>query len=840
MVACKKIRIFCAVVFAIAVCLITTAAVEPEYNGYIVKLSEPLPIMSTFSADGATVKELEYVDNVYVIEDVSTVEALANEGLVVYAEPDYILEPLGGEPNDTKYAEQWSLEAINYPALYDTGYNGEGVTVAVIDSGLDTAHPDFKGANISSDSRNFLGDGTYTNAYYRDQLGHGTFVTSQIAAVVDNSEGIVGVASGVELMVLRCISKSTSEKYLYDAAYDSGSGSVSVVSTAIRYAVDNGADVINISLGMTSSSTFLDEAISYANSNGVIVVAAVGNLGGTKMHYPANCENVIGVASVSLSGKNLVKSSFSQYNTSVDVTAPGGNVLGIQIYPNEDGIWYTEALNTYLADSGTSYSSPVVAALAAITKQINPSLDSDDFLSLITTTSGELGTAGYDTSYGYGIADAEKLLYALTEDEYFIEYMLNDSEDAPAVLPIGYADSYKLNRKSETLLPTPEREGYIFKGWCFDAECAAEGVFALPKGTLGSTAAEILDGEVTGYRFLPISLYAKWEIGSSVFPEYAEYDIYTGGELDIALTMPGNTFVGVFIGEEQLPDGSYKCNNDIVTLNAEFLKSLAVGTHTLRFRFKLGDDAVLKLNVTDSTPRFSVTFYPAPRFESAYYILSDIRLGEAIGTLPNAPALDDRRFVGWYLADETTRITKNTVVLSDLSVYACWVYTGEGDDPGIESSLVSDVDVMQVTEGELFEKLKKRAAEKNFAVYEVAVSGYVPLLGASVNVACDGEEVFVYEVAGDYLIKVDSTVLNGEVSFKTVSGGCYVVSNESLVLYGDANADGELSLVDVLRILKRTVDDSIELDITAADCNGDCDISALDILAVLKNVLNHR
>lgn len=838
MFVCKRIRVFCAVVFAIAVCLITAAAAETEYDGYIVKLSEPL--LSTFSAKGGEgIKELEYFDSVYVVDDVTAIEALAAEGLVVYAEPNYILKPLGGVPNDTKYSEQWSLEAIKYSALYGTGYNGEGVTVAVIDSGLDITHPDFKGANISSYSKNFLGDGTYPDAYYRDQLGHGTFVASQIAAVVDNGEGIVGIASGAELMVLRCISHKTSEKYSDDAAYDSGSGSVSVVSTAIRYAVDNGADVINLSLGMTNSSTLLEDAIRHAVANGVIVVASVGNSGGTKMYYPANCEKVIGVASVSRSGKNLVKSSFSQYNTSVDVTAPGGSVLGIQIYPSENGVWYTDAAQTYLTDSGTSYSSPVVAALAAIAKQINPALDSDDFLSLITTTSGELGTAGYDTSYGYGIADAEKLLSALTEDAYSIEYILNDSEDAPAALPIGCADSYKLNGEAEMLLPIPEREGYIFKGWCFDRECAGDGVFALPKGTLGRAAAKISDGEVTGYRILPVSLYAKWGIGSSISPEYAEYDIYTGDDLEIALTMPGNTFAGVFIGEEPLSEDGYVCNNGIVTLNAAFLKSLAIGTHAVRFRFEFGDDAVLKLKVTDSAPRFSVTFYPALGFESAYCILNDIRQGEAIGTLPNAPTLADRRFIGWYLADKTTRITKNTVVSSDLSVYADWVYTGEGDDPGIGSSLVSDVDVIQVTDGEVFEKAKKRAAEKNFAVYGVAVSGYVPLLGTSVNIAYDGEEAFVYEVIGDCWIKTDGTAGDGEVSFQTVSGGCYVISDESLILYGDANADGKLSLVDVLRILKRTVDGSVELDITAADCNGDREITVPDILAALRIVLNH-
>ncbi|MBR5011091.1 MAG: S8 family serine peptidase, partial [Clostridia bacterium] len=284
----------------VSVCVISASA-EGEFEGYIVKLSEPLSVMTPFSLDDG-ICELEYHDNVYVIEDTSVIDALEDEGVVLYVEPNYILEPLGTVPNDEKYLAQWTLDAINYSAIYSGGYNGEGVVVAVIDSGLDISHPDFKDAKISPFSKNFLGNSVNEDAYYRDQAGHGTFVTSQIAAVTDNGEGLAGIASGVELMILRCLAKNTSLKYAYDSAYDSGSGTVSKVSSAIKYAADNGADVINISLGMTSNSATLVEAVNYASSKGVIIVAAVGNSGSTSMYYPANCENVIGVGSVSRSG----------------------------------------------------------------------------------------------------------------------------------------------------------------------------------------------------------------------------------------------------------------------------------------------------------------------------------------------------------------------------------------------------------------------------------------------------------------------------------------------------------------------------------------------------------
>lgn len=842
MVIYKSIRGFCRFIFVamcFVICIVSIFAYGAEFDGYIVKLSQPMPIMSTLGADDETIKELEYHDSVYVVEDTAIVDELIKSGIVEFAEPNYILEPLGNLPNDTKYSEQWSLDAINYPALYNGGYSGEGTLVAVIDSGLDIFHPDFNGANISPYSKNFLGDGTHTDAYYRDQVGHGTFVTSQIAAVADNGEGIAGVAHGVQIMALRCVSKTNSQEYAYDTAYDSGSGSVATISSAIKYAVENGADVINISLGTQGNSTFLADAVSEAISKGVIVVAAVGNSGSTKMYYPANCENVIGVASVSQSGNTFVKSSFSQYNKSVDVTAPGGSVLGIQIYPDKNGILYTNSAETYLFDSGTSYSAPVVAALAAIAKQINPSLDSDDFLSLITVSSRDLGTLGYDTSYGYGMADAEGLLNALTNAQYGINYVLNDSEDYIAVLPNGYAVGYKLSTKAELSLPLPKREGYVFAGWCFDAICDTDGVFALPKGTLGQVEAKTDNGEITGYEIAPVTLYAKWEIRSDVSVKCSNYDIYVDDDLSVGLIMPDNSLVGVLLDGEKLSDDAFVYDDGSVKFNSQLLKNLAVGTHIFTFCFEYGGDAIFTLNVSDSAPRFAVRFYPAHGFENEHYILSGVRVGDAIGTLPDAPVFADRRFDGWYLADKTTPVTKKTVVTSDMSVYAMWVYTGEGEDTGLDEATATVVDVVLLTNGEVFDKIESRANGEAFAVYGVSVSGYESPIGTTVNIGYSGENVCVYKIVGDSFIKIDAEVSEENVSFKAFSGCTYVVSSNALVLYGDANADGKLSLIDVLRVLKRTVDSSIVLDFAAADINGDLEITAHDVLIALDILLNN-
>ncbi len=400
---------FVLILFCIAAfCLAVSAG---EYEGYIVKFNET-PIM-LFSAEEDCIEEISAEDNLYLVYDEEYLQSLLKSGTVEYSEPNYCLELLGDVPSDRYYSYQWTLEAINYLSLYSFGYDASGVTVAVIDTGLDVYHEDFVDASISPYSKNFLGDGTHSADYFRDRRGHGTFVSSQIAAVTDNSIGLASVASGATLMVLRCMDSTeyVCDKYPYDSAYDKGA-TVSKLADAIEYAADNGADVINVSLGIGSKSTRLQDAVNYAADKGVIIVAAAGNDGDSSFKYPANCDNVIGVGSVSKSGETIVRSSFSQCNTSVDVSAPGGSVAGI--YPfSESGKWYTEPAQTYWIDSGTSYASPVVAAAAAIAKQADDSLDGDGFLELLKQTVTDYGDAGYDVYYGYGVLNLDTLIKKL-------------------------------------------------------------------------------------------------------------------------------------------------------------------------------------------------------------------------------------------------------------------------------------------------------------------------------------------------------------------------------------------------------------------------------------------
>lgn len=660
-----------------ALCLCVFAGAE-EFDGYVVKLREQKDTMATLSISEQTLLEpMENLPQTYLVKSAEDVEKLRATGLVEYAEPNYILECLEA-PNDPYYSSQWTLPAIGYDALWGTQYDGTGVTVAVIDSGLDTTHEDFEKVKISPYSKNFLGNGSHPEDYFRDQKGHGTFVTSQIASVTNNGIGLSGTLWNTEIMVLRCVSGSGSDKYPYDKVYDEGSGSATKVAEAMRYAADNGAHVINISLGIRSASQTLQEAVDYAHSKGVVVVAAAGNDGNSTPFYPASGEHVISVGSVSRSGSTLAKSWFSQYNAYVDVTAPGGDVMGVDVYPFSSTEWYTEAADTYRTDGGTSYSSPVTAALVGVCKQVDEKLDAEDIQSLLAATSVDYGTAGYDTYYGYGVVNAENLLTALTRTEYAIVYDLGAND---AVLPEGGTDSYRLNRTADLVLPIPVREGYTFLGWYESEALEGQAVSVLPKGTLGMAEAVTENGKVTGYAIGAVTLYAAWQANSAVLPKTVEYDLYAGGSLCLELSLRGNTLVDVLAQGQSLTGDDYTVSNNVLTLSENWLSALPQGQTELTFRFSAGSDAKVLLTVKDTAPLYTVTFYLRTT-DGAAYAVKQIR-GTVLGTLPQEPSRSGYRFTGWYLADGSTRVTARTTLTGDTGVYAAWVSLQQPEPPAL-------------------------------------------------------------------------------------------------------------------------------------------------------------
>jgi thermitase len=256
--------------------------------------------------------------------------AYAAEPTVAYAEPDGTVTATE-VPNDPSFNLQWGMAKVQAPDAWGVTHGSASVPVAVLDTGVQASHPDLAGKVVAA--KNFTSSTTLDDVY-----GHGTHVAGIAAAVSNNSTGVAGLGWNVTVMNAKVLG-------------DNGSGSLSSVAQGVTWAADNGARVINMSLGGTTASSTLDDAINYASNKGVVVVAAAGNNASSAPFYPAYSTNVIAVAA---SNEWDQLAPYSDYGTWVDMAAPGSN-----IYSTLPG-------STYGNRSGTSMASPHVAGLAAL------------------------------------------------------------------------------------------------------------------------------------------------------------------------------------------------------------------------------------------------------------------------------------------------------------------------------------------------------------------------------------------------------------------------------------------------------------------------------------------
>lgn len=242
---------------------------------------------------------------------------------VEYVEPNYTVDAFP-TPNDVFYAYQYGPQKISAPAAWDVTTSNSTIRIAIVDTGVQTNHPDL--VNKLLPGYNFVNG----NSNVTDVNGHGTHVAGIAAASTNNNLGIAGIAPAARILPVKALA-------------DNGSGTSTSIANGIVYAANQGAQVINISLGTTQDSVTMRNAIDYAINRGSVVVAAAGNNGANLLTYPAVYQNVLSVASTD---ENDLRSSFSNYGTWVDVAAPGSNILST--YPNS---YYS-----YL--SGTSMACP--------------------------------------------------------------------------------------------------------------------------------------------------------------------------------------------------------------------------------------------------------------------------------------------------------------------------------------------------------------------------------------------------------------------------------------------------------------------------------------------------
>ncbi|MFN8526606.1 MAG: S8 family serine peptidase [Chloroflexota bacterium] len=253
---------------------------------------------------------------------------------VEWAQPDYVVRAFFS-PNDPFYAanSQWGLTKVNAAGAWDTTQGAYSTRIAILDCGILSTHADIVGKVVATVD--------YSGSPYgaTDKCGHGTHVAGIAAATTNNGGGVAGLGFTVSLMNGKVLD-------------DSGSGTIATVLNGIYWAADNGARVINMSLGGGSACSSAEQAaVNYAWARGVVIVAAAGNSGASTSSSPASCTHVISVAATNISD---AKPSWSNYGTNVDVAAPGDEILS------------TYFNGGYTTISGTSMASPFVAGLAAL------------------------------------------------------------------------------------------------------------------------------------------------------------------------------------------------------------------------------------------------------------------------------------------------------------------------------------------------------------------------------------------------------------------------------------------------------------------------------------------
>ncbi|MBQ3427782.1 MAG: S8 family serine peptidase [Clostridia bacterium] len=408
----------------------TPFKVQADSGGYIVKF-----VPDTIPPD---IKFERLFDNTYYTKDINNLNGL--EGYVEYVEPDDMVELIEPVNRRTKTLQRnsvgisetqsWQSEMVKADFAWELATYGNGVNVAIIDSGCNT-HTDIIG-NLAGGHNYILNTDDYS-----DNIGHGTHVAGIIAAE-HNNFGIMGVAPKVQIYALKC----------FDSNYQT---TVSMLAKAIKSAVDDyNCRVINMSLGLKSDRETLHEAIQYAAAKGAIIIASVGNDGDDIIYYPAGYDEVIGVGSV---GSTKEISYYSQVNDSVFVVAPGESYESLQ------------GVNDYTIKQGTSQAAPLVSAAAAILVSADNNMSLESFKNLIMNCSEDLGDAGYDTEYGYGLLNIRKMLDDRIGDYYVSQINANEliiynntSDDFSAVGIWGeYKNNMYVNGKTDEIF-VPSRD----------------------------------------------------------------------------------------------------------------------------------------------------------------------------------------------------------------------------------------------------------------------------------------------------------------------------------------------------------------------------------------------
>jgi serine protease len=305
------------------------------------------------------------------------IDAVTKKDGIKYAEVNATFETQY-TPNDPQFGDQYAPQQVESDAAWDqAGLGDSSVTIAVVDTGAQYDHPDLQANYASNPGRDFADSDSDP---YPDDLSneyHGTHVSGCAAAVVDNDTGVAG--------------QGNSSLINGRALDESGSGSTADIADAVEWAADQGADIINMSLGGGGYTSTMKNAVQYATNNGSLIFAAAGNDGSSSVSYPAAYSECVAVSAVD---SNEQLASFSQYGSSVELCAPGVNVLSTT----------TTARGDYEQLSGTSMATPVTSGVAGLTLAQWSSLTNNELRNHLKCTAKDIGLSS--DKQGSGQANA--------------------------------------------------------------------------------------------------------------------------------------------------------------------------------------------------------------------------------------------------------------------------------------------------------------------------------------------------------------------------------------------------------------------------------------------------
>ncbi|MGA1875688.1 MAG: S8 family serine peptidase [bacterium] len=333
------------------------------------------------------------------IQSGQVVALLRAEPAILYAEQNWVGQ-VSLIPNDPLSRYQWHLGAMNMNLAWDIS-NGSGVIIAVLDTGVAYENfdvyaraPDLSGTSFVS-GYDFVNDDPNPD----DDEGHGTHITGTIAQTTNNLLGCAGGAFGATIMPVKVMDNT-------------GNGLLTDIVDGIYYAVNNGAYILNLSLGFGDNPTLaLEEAVNYAADSGCLVICSAGNYATNLPNYPAAYPACIAVSAVRF---DRTLGDYSNYGSYIDLCAPGGDLQvdqNLDGYPDgilqqtHDGTNFTNF--GYYMGRGTSWAAANASAVAALViSAAGGALTAAEVRSILETTARDLGTAGWDEYYGWGMVDA--------------------------------------------------------------------------------------------------------------------------------------------------------------------------------------------------------------------------------------------------------------------------------------------------------------------------------------------------------------------------------------------------------------------------------------------------